>query len=298
MSDFISEIDKWVRDAEKQIVDKLAALRKDITASQRALLGRLLADFAPKLQYRNGELRATTANFARLQIIDSVLASFAGDEARALTERFAVDLLEVAGRNESYYILAGFDEQKVKAIAEDTGLIRARIGLDERGRLLPGGYLDRLAAAPEVRQKILDYVVNSMASRKGPDGFVAGLKDLVNGAANEGGVIEKHWERYAFDSFSQIREIQNLHMANELELQYFVYTGGLIDSSRAFCVKRNRKVFSRAETATWKNDPDLIDQATKDTYSPLVERGRYNCRHFIMWISEERAKELRPDLNG
>ena len=262
------------------------------------MVGRLLADFAPELDYKDGELRVTTRNLARLQILDKVMAQFVGDEAKALIERFAVDLLEVAGRNESYYILAGFEEAKVGAIAEDTALIRARIGLDKSGRILKGGYLDGLATAPEAKQKILDYVVNSMASKKGPKAFVTGLKELVQGGPKGEGVITKHWEGNAFDSFSQVREIQNLHMANELELQYFVYTGGLIDSSRAFCVKRNRKVFSRAETATWKNDPDLINPVTKDTYNPLVERGRNNCRHFIMWISESRAKELRPDLNG
>ena len=243
-------------------------------------------------------LRVTTRNLARLQILERVMAEFAGDEAKALTERFAVDLLEVAGRNESYYLLAGFEDAKVKAITEDTALIRARIGLDEKGRILKGGYLDRLAAAPEARQKILDYVVNSMASRKGPKAFVSGLKELVQGGAKSEGVITKHWEGAAFDSYNQLREISNLHMANELELNYFVYTGGVIDSTRRFCEKRNRKVFSRAETVNWKNDPDLIDQATKDTYNPLVDRGRYNCRHFIMWISDERAKELRPDIDG
>lgn len=297
MSDFLRQIDEWVRDTEKEIVDKMAAIKRKISVSERSLVGRLLADFAPELDYKDGELRATTRNLARLQILEKVMAEFAVDEARALVERFAVDLLEVAGRNESYYLLAGFEAAKVKAIAEDTALIRARIGLDEKGMLLPGGYLDRLATAPEARQKILDYVVNSMASRKGPKAFVTGLKELVQGGAKGEGVIAQHWERYAFDSFSEVREIQNLHMANELELSYFVYTGGIIDSTRRFCEKRNRKVFHRDETKTWKDDPDLIDPATKDTYNPLVDRGRYNCRHFIMWISDERAKELRPDLS-
>lgn len=298
MSDFLDKIDKWVRDTEKEIVDKMAAIKRKISVSERSLVGRLLADFAPELEYKDGELRVTTRNLARLQILEKVMAEFAGDEAKALIERFAVDLLEVAGRNESYYLLAGFDEAKVKAIAEDTALIRARIGLGEKGRILKGGYLDRLATAPEARQKILDYVVNSMASRKGPKAFVTGLKELVQGGAKSEGVITKHWEGAAFDSYNQVREISNLHMANELELNYFVYTGGVIDSTRRFCEKRNRKVFSRAETANWKNDPDLIDPATKDTYNPLIERGRYNCRHFIMWISDQRAKELRPDIDG
>ena len=40
----------------------------------------------------------------------------------------------------------------------------------------------------------------------------------------------------------------------------------------------------------------VIDKKTKDAYNPIIERGRYNCRHFINWITKELAEQLRPDL--
>ena len=59
--------------------------------------------------------------------------------------------------------------------------------------------------------------------------------------------------------------------------------------------KRAGKVFSTEETKTWKNDPDLVEPKTKDTYSPLIERGRYNCRHWIDYISQETADYLNQN---
>lgn len=296
--DFVKEIDKWVAETEKAIQSATGGLTRALSGVQRDLLTRLLTELAPKLQYKDGKLTTGSGNMARLTILERVWAGFEADKARAVTERFAKELMEVAGRNESYYLLAGFDEEKVKRIAEDTKLIRAKIGLNDKGEFLEGGYLDRLSKAPEVRGKILDYVVNSMASKVGPDKFAEGLRVLVQGAENVDGALLSHWKEYAFDSYSQVREIQNLHMADELKLNYFRYTGGTIDTTRRFCEKRNGKVFHRDETATWKDDADLIDPKTKDTYNPILERGRINCRHFIMWISDERAKELRPDIDG
>jgi hypothetical protein len=37
----------------------------------------------------------------------------------------------------------------------------------------------------------------------------------------------------------------------------------------------------------------LIDKAHLSTYNPLIDRGRHNCRHFLMWISDEMANELK-----
>jgi hypothetical protein len=293
---FLGEIERWAVALEALIEKRLEGLGKSLRRLERDLLRLLLKDVLPKMDLAaDGKIRATARNLARLNLIDAVMREFAGDAARDLTKRFAEELLQVAGMNAEYYLLAGFDEAKVGRVVDDLRLVRAVVGIDDKGALVPGGYLDRLSKADEVRQAIRDYVVGSMAGGVLPSDLATGLQNLVEGG-KEGGAVTRHWKAYAFDTYNQIREVQNLHMANELKLNYFVYVGGIIKTSRRFCIKKNGKVFSRAEADEWKNDPDLIDQATKGAYKPLLERGRNNCRHFIMWISDERAQELRPEL--
>ena len=294
--DFLDKIEEWATALEATITGYLQGLGKSLRALERELLRLLLRDLLPRFDIdKNGRIMATVANLSRLNLIDAVMRQFVGDSAKELTAKFAGELIEIAGKNAEYYILAGFDKAKVERIVADLRLVRAVVGLDEKGNLVQGGYLDRLSKSDEVKQAIRDYVVGSMAGGVSPSDLAKGLQSLVEGG-KDGGALTKHWEHWAFDTYNQIREVQNLHVANELELEYFVYMGGIIKTSRPFCIKKNRKVFSKAEAAEWVNDPDLIDKPTKGSYKPLLERGRYRCRHFLMWISNERAYELRPEL--
>lgn len=294
---FLDLIADWAKSLEGKISALLDGLGQRLRAAERELLRMLLRDVLPKLDVApDGKIKSTARNIARLNLIDDVMRRFAGDQAKDLTGALASELLEVAGMNAEYYILAGFDKAKVDAIAADTRIVRAIIGIDDAGNAIPDGYLARLTKSDEIRGKIRDYMVRAMASQTPPKEIADGLKGLVEGSKEEDGVIRGYWRQYAYDSYNQVREVSNLHVANELKLNAFVYMGGIIKASRPFCVKKNRKVFTRAEANEWRSDPDLIDKATARAYNPLIERGRYNCRHFLMWISDERAKELRPDI--
>lgn len=293
---FLTEIESWAGKLEAFIEAKTEDITVTLKVAERELLRVILRDFLPVLEPKGGRLTATTVNRARLRILDEALRRFAAGDLRDAVKVLAEQLLDVAGRNASYYLLAGFDRAKVEALAKDTGLLLDILGLEANGQFTAGGYLDRLASGQEVRERVKNLVLRSLAQGITPKDLARDFQKTVSGAQGIDGALVSYFKQYAFDSYNQVREVQNLHMANELELDFFVYAGGVIDSTRAFCLKRNRKVFHREETENWKNDPDLINQKTKDSYRPLIERGRYNCRHMIMWISKDRAFELRPEL--
>ncbi len=296
MADLIQTIEAWAVSLETLIEDLLSGLDKRLKTAERELFRLILADVLPKFSAPDGILTASARNLARLSLIDDVVAQFERDAARNLALRFADELLEVAGKNAEYYLKTGFDRAKVQAIAADTSLIRAKIGLDEAGGLVADGYLARLAKSEALRDRLRDFVVESFATKQTLADFTRGMKNLIEGSSETEGALRNYWRQYAYDSYNAVREVSNLHYANELGLEWFVYTGGVIQTTRRFCEKRNRKVFSRKEAEGWVNDPDLIDKATKNQYKPLIDRGRYNCRHFIMWISETEAQRLRPDI--
>jgi hypothetical protein len=158
--------------------------------------------------------------------------------------------------------------------------------------LVPGGYLDSLAKTQSVKLTLKNYVINSIASGKGYQKFVTGLKKLVVGTKDTEGSLQKYYRQYAYDKFNQTHEVSNSFAAAEIGLDYFIYQGSVIDSTRAFCEKRAGKVYKISDTSTWAEDSDLVDKKTKATYNPLIERGRYNCRHFINYISRDLALQL------
>lgn len=288
-----AKIQEFANALEQFIESSTDSLTRTLRASERALLRAILTDLLPKFDLQDGRLALTARNIARANLIEQIMDAHGKTSIGDVLELFAGQLLDVAGRNEAYYLAAGFNEAKVKAVSEGLGLIRAKIGVDADGMLLKDGYLYRLGRSEAVRQELKDYILNSLATRKQFSDFSKGFGELVTGTNDIDGALRKYWRQYAYDTYNQVREISNEQYADELNLEWFVYTGGIIKTSRAFCRKRNGNVYNRAETSAWKNDPDLIDQKTKESYNPILERGRYNCRHFIMWVDEDTAKRLK-----
>jgi hypothetical protein len=131
--------------------------------------------------------------------------------------------------------------------------------------------------------------------------YIKLLKVHITGTENIDGSLVKYYKGFAFDTYQQFDRVSNVEYAKELDLQAFIYEGGLIETSREFCIKRDGKVFTIDEAATWVNDPTLPKtKEERETgvviYNPLEDFGRFNCRHMIRYISNEIAIMLRPDL--
>ena len=117
-------------------------------------------------------------------------------------------------------------------------------------------------------------------------------------------MLEMNISSFVLDAYQVTERVASNEFAKRLGLRYFIYSGGLIETSRPFCRKRNNKVFTTEEAERdWPKDSTLPrTKAEKeaggppDDYSPLEDCGRWNCRHRIMYIDEQAAFVLRPDL--
>ena len=294
MNELLKAIADWIDDFEAFFLAAQNDLNKKVRRIEASIYRGLIADVVPALKIEEGRIKNTLNNLAKANLIERVFDEVGRDEVNDLVRGYAAYLIEISGKNAEYYYSIGIDKAKVDAIADSVGLIRRVIGIGEDGKLLQGGYLYRLASAETVREQVKQYVLTSIASGQSLKQFQSGLKGLVQSTDEVDGVLLSYWNNYAYDQFSRVREINNLHFKDEIGLKYFVYQGGLIRTSRKFCIKKNGKVFSEEEAILdWPKDPDLIDKAHLSTYNPIIDRGRHNCRHFLMWISNEMAKELK-----
>jgi hypothetical protein len=294
MNELLIAIKEWVEAFEGDFEAFKKSLERELARAQNSIVRRILAEIIPLISTDNGAFKVTVSNLAKSNLIERVFDEMNDEELKPILRRFADELLAISGRNAEFYIASGFDATKVAAIAEDLYTIRTLIGLNSQNELLKDGYLWRLGRTEAVRDRLKQYLLTSIASGQSVKQFETGLKVLVSGNAEVDGALVNYWRQYAYDTHARIREVNNIHFADELGLQWFIYQGGIISTSRAFCVKKNGKVFSKEEAQRdWPKDTDLINKANKATYKPLIDRGRNNCRHFLMWISEERAKEIR-----
>lgn len=148
-------------------------------------------------------------------------------------------------------------------------------------------YFTDFAGLEILRLDLQGTIVSGLASNITPNALSKTVKKELSGK------LQRYYQEHLWDELAQVERIENNFYAKELKLDWFIYEGGLIETSRDFCIKRNGKLFNRTDAKTWRFDPTLPQPETADVYKPLVELGRFNCRHSLKWITDEMAKEVK-----
>jgi hypothetical protein len=155
-------------------------------------------------------------------------------------------------------------------------------------RLLKNSYLNNYAVSTEfqkaVRNKVLALTQNGTTFQD----FRGGLRDFVTGTEQRLGIAENFnfVKQRIQDGFAEFdRTLQN-KFASRLELNYAIYQGGEINTTRGFCDERNGKVYNRETILSWQNE---TWQGKKDNHNILLDCGGYNCRHYYDWVSYEQS---------
>ena len=293
IADFIAA---WSTEFVTRLADLENQLNKRVLFIQENIFDALLEQIRDRLDITDGRIERTAANIQRVNRFGATFDIMKRAAIARELRNFAAEVVDVANFSAAYFEEMDFGVKRSQ-VESALDLVRATIGISKDGAILPGSYLERLGTAAEVREEIRAYVVNAINSRAAYSDFTKGFAQLVKGGKDVDGAYLRYWRQYAYDTFNQTHEIVNGALAEDLKLKYFIYQGSVIDNTRDFCRKKAGKVFSTDEALKlWPNDPALIDKKTKAQYRPLIDRGRYNCRHFLTYISEATAKKLRPDL--
>ena len=285
---------------EEKIKHILAAekrLDKAVIEHQRKLFELIVSEYLPLFEVENGIVSNTPANDALISELDNLFAKLEKAMYRDIIGTFTADLITSAELSSQYYVALGFKKTVVNAALRDKVRLEKRIGIKPSGRLDKKGYLYKLGQTQQVRQELLSYVINNLTGDTSFLDFQLGFRNLVKGNRRVKGLattgrLQRYFDQYAYDTFNQMDAVANNQIATNLQLEHFIYEGSLIKTSRKFCEKRAGKAFTVKETKKWKDDPDLIDKKTKAAYRPLIDRGRYRCRHFIKYITLELYEAL------
>jgi hypothetical protein len=179
------------------------------------------------------------------------------------------------------------------------------IGIDA-AVVLGGSLLYSILADREVIQTIKSVVMSSM----GAGITITALKITIDEITTkkEGGLIRNLFDKNIPDPFVKLDRFIGGKYAVDLKLNYAIYQGGLIGTSRDFCIVRNNKVFSRDEILKFGTASDAFGgysnkalgefDGKKEPYNPFLDCGGWGCRHAWDYISPELAFHLRPELRN
>lgn len=274
------------------IEKRQAALDRRLIGLEVDLFRALQDDLFGRLRTEGGRLVTSKENLLLLLRIDAVFEQFTREISRGILRDFALDLLAIARMTGEMYKGEG-PEALLAEIAQNNTVLRAAIGIDENGTVVPGSVLFEVSPANQVRQDVKEVVLQAINRGMTLREFGTALRNYVVSTAAADGRLKRHWRTYAYDIFNQAAEIKNEQFRQGLGLEWFIYVGDVIKDSRTFCRKKAGKVFAVVEAdREWPKDPDLIGKTSGIPYVPRIDRGRWNCRHRIRYITEDMAAQL------
>jgi len=291
-------------------------LESSVVRSQSRLLADVLKELIPELDIKDGVIQETAKNYRLISSIDKIYKGFASGVNPVIADQIVKATGKIAELSVDYFkiVLSGdlparFD----KVVTTANELIDLRIGL-KGGKFIRGGFLESFFNSNTIGTELKEMTSKAVSSGMDRKEFIDLLRDKITGVDQKAGVMERQYQRFAYDLYQQYDAAYNKTLGNEFGFKYFIYQGGLIKDSRDFCAAHNNKVWSVEEAKEWpewtpsKGEyPAGYEIKQKDVYAvpsymgypgydPLIDRGGYNCRHSLGWIPDDLAFKMRPEL--
>lgn len=118
------------------------------------------------------------------------------------------------------------------------------------------------------------------------NGMLEQVKNFITGNDEVEGRLLRYTKTYVKDILFQYSRSFQESITNDLKLNWYSFSGGLIDRSREFCIERSGKFFHRSEIESWAelNWKGKTPGTTKSSIFILL--GGYNCSHSLIPVSE------------
>lgn len=295
--------DKSFNDKLKFIEQATQKLDSTFTSLAEELLKAIIEHFADKLERDGNTIKNTPANLQLIASIENIYNNFSSLNLPAVASQILSGTDKISSYNVDYFGDFDSSERDFKNSVEQTQkIIRDRLGVSgESGKvkLVKGGYMDSLLQDNTVKNELKNLSYREVMKQTGFQDFKKGLETFIVGDEEKLGGFRQFYRNYAYDIFVEVDRSESTLLAVDLDLQYFVYEGDLIASSREFCVERAGKVFSIKEAEQWINDPWIKKNFEKGyitSYTATQDMGLFACRHLPRFISKEVAKVKRPDI--
>lgn len=285
------------------------ALFKKAGTLENALLERLLTKLLEEIRVSDGRIISNKEESTLSNAIDRVFEQFFKMDMPKLMSQMAGNLNQILQLNASYYQPLYESDSKGKKFSAITKKVQnnlfKRLGVGEDLSITKDGYLDRMLKNDAgARDRVKKITYNSTINGMPLADFTKALKVEMTSIPNiSEGWLMKYLRGFAYDVYTKFDRSINKEFAVRLDLKYFIYEGGLLETSRDFCIEKDGKVFTTEEAERdWPKDPLLLKTKAEKAagvlldYVPLEDMGRWRCNHLASYIGWQLAVQLRPDL--
>lgn len=257
----------------------------DIPDLQNAVFRRvqtLLKD----LDLKRGSVRATASNLRKInrikrEIENLVLNDKYLKEVNAFTEAFN----KGSDLQTAYFatVKEGFTTPKFIDTLRKASIDNTKVALTESG--IRANVVDK---AGEIIQR------NITESASFSD-LVDDMRNFLTETPENVGALKRYTSQIVTDSLNTYAAEYNRFVSDNLNLQWYIYTGSLVKDSRSFCISLIKKKwvhkseFGAVAQGNFIPKPKDLKGLKPGTNAETLQifRGGFNCRHLLTPIAEE-----------
>jgi hypothetical protein len=146
------------------------------------------------------------------------------------------------------------------------------------------------SASAQFYNPIIDIITESVTTNAGFVETVRAVRAaVVGGNMGTGSVLYGGLSRYvrqiAYDSMAIADRAYSSQVADEMDIEFYRYTGGEIDDTREFCAVRNGNYYHRIEIEEWADEEWAGKHRSTTSGSIFTLLGGYNCKHSLIPVS-------------
>lgn len=121
------------------------------------------------------------------------------------------------------------------------------------------------------------------------------LRKFIEGTPQDAPFLNRYIKQTTNDAVMTFNSEYIQTIAEDLDVEHYLYSGTVISDSRPFCVSRAGRYFTTDEVKAWPNLKGWQGRMSGTNSSTIfIYRGGYNCRHQLWPVSQEQydaAKE-------
>lgn len=264
--------------------DRIESIPEQFQSSVEKLQRRFynrITELIGQLEVRDGQIVMSEANLLKVQMINDELRQVLNSrEYLSAVRNFTSQFDTQKAINDEYFRKAFGSDFTQVAMANQLVANSKRNAF----QLLAGAQAEQNFIAPITTQ--LEQAVASGASYSQT---IKGIRELVEGNDEVDGRLLRYSKQVTWDAFALSDRAYTNAVAEDLDVEWFRYSGGLVKDSRCFCEERDRQYFHFKEIEAFGRMEDLGECNIGEGWQGMmpgtnestifVVAGGYNCRH-------------------
>jgi len=235
---------------------------------------RKVSSFLRQLDLNGDNVRPSSANIKLLRTVRDELERIIVDKTyRARVEQFTRNFPRIKRQTDSLY--KGIDRfNKNKNSFKD--LLAFNIELTQAS-------LTEAGIRNAVTEPIAKLLSEGVTSGMNIDDMEDALRINILGDPERLGGLERYTKQITRDALNQFSRNYNESISMDLGLEWYFYSGSIIEDTRSYCVERAGKYFHKKEVEDVPSQWAGMIPGTNSS-SIFINAGGYNCRHLWMAV--------------